>query len=796
MKKILNFCKKSLIVICALLFLSIVIVFYTLWYSKPVMTGLIKAPGLVNAVRVVRDNEGIPHIYAKTETDANFALGYVMASDRLFQYDVIRRVGSGTSSEIFGDKTLGIDILFKTIGDEDFFKERISKLPSEVLNKYQAFADGLNYYAQNTVLPIEYLILGTRPKKFEVIDAYYVYLYLAYSFSPMLKDKPMYSEILKNINNRNFEMLTSNNKPVKVTKLINEKVFNAISKFYNYESMLEFFGPIEGSNAWVISGAHTKSKKPILSSDPHVTFTLPNLWYEAHVKVENGYEFYGHYLPLIPFAAMGHNRKLGWGLTMSYIDDMDLIQEKSSLTYERQNELRSYKNMTKLIYVKNENLPYELKLKYTDSGPIIDHLISEQTKAENISLYWSLYFKDNYPIQAFFNLSHANSLDKAREALALAKSPGMNILYADSEGNTAHLFLGSLFKRRQDADSDIITSSDFDFFKDYSNNEKPHAINPSSGILVSTNDRPRDEVKNAKLNIRGIWYPKNRHDSVEYLLKEQLLKGPFDMELMKSVQTSTLDIHARDYVSKMVQILEKSQLNEFQLKALYELKNWNYLSDRESVGATIYHHFDFFLLQIILDELPEKQRMQYLTTTSSWYLKERLFQEPMNLWWDKLSTSEIESMDDIILETFKTALVDLEKQLGPDIENWRWDRLHTIEFPHPFGMNKYLKSFFNKGPYPVAGSINVINHYRRKGVDDGHKVKSGPSTRRIVDFSKPEKSLGILPLGNSGHMLSPFFDNQRERFLNGQYRAQLLNESDIEQAKSYELTLEPVNQNP
>lgn len=797
MKKTLKLTKILLLAFIFIIILFILIFYTLLFRSMPKMSGEISIPHINFDVKILRDNEGIPHIYAKTQKDANYALGYVMASDRLFQYDVIRRVGSGSVSELFGDKTLGVDILFRTLANREFFNSRIDQLPEEIKVQYQAFANGLNDYAKNNPLPIEYTILNTKPKEFGLLDAYYVYLYLAYSFSPMLKDKPMFTDILKNINNRNFELLTSNNQKSDLISTVKGAIIDSVVNINQITNILEFFGPIEGSNAWVIDSNLTKSHKPILVSDPHVTFSLPNLWYEAHVVVGDSnnpeYEFYGHFLPIIPFAAMGHNRELGWGLTMSYIDDMDLIKEYSSEEFIRNSDKQAYVLKQEKILIKGKSDAFSLNLKYTDSGPIIDHLINEQGDFTNVSLYWSLYFKNNFPLRTFFELSRSKNLEEVKSALSLGKSPGMNIIYGDKKGNIAHLIFGTILKRDPNISSDTIKKNvDFNF-EDYDSKLFPHQINPDNHYLISTNDRPVDELAIKELSIRGIWYPKNRYDSVEYLLKEQLKTSLFDDELMKKIHVSTYDSHALKYIKLMLEILSSTKLNEVEQKAYETLKHWNYESEIDSVGASIYHHFDFYLLQNILDELSLKARNQYLYTTSSWYLKERLFDDPNNLWWDIKATQVKETMNDIVILSFKKTIADLENKFGSQVSNWQWGKLHTLEFPHPFGMNKYMAKIFNVGPFPVKGSINVINHFRRKGVDDGHKVKSGPSTRRIIDFSHPERSLGILPLGNSGHMLSPFYDNQVQRFLDGEYRYQLMNYEDIKKNLAYELTLKPVN---
>ncbi|EQC48069.1 penicillin acylase family protein [Bacteriovorax sp. Seq25_V] len=774
MKKVSKYIAYTIIT----LVLGVVLFFYiSLKISVPVMTGEVLLDGISSDVKIVRDNEGIPHIYAKNKQDMLFALGFVMGSDRLFQYDMIRRAGAGRTAEIIGSKTLPVDILFRTIASNANFKEKVNNLPENIKVELNSFYSGINYYLKNYPKPIEYRILGVDPEPFSIEDAYSVYLYLAYSFSPMLKDKPMYDVINKTVQGRDLNLLHSNKiKGKTITTVIEEKASSLVSSTYanllNIDQLLSFLSPIEGSNAWVISGKLTKSGAPILSSDPHITFSAPNLWYEAHTIIEDGESFYGHFLPLIPFPAMGHNFHHGWGLTMSYNDDMDL-------NYENDQKFEQRKS---LIKVRGED-DYELSVAVTKHGPLINDIVQRK---ELISMSWGLYEKSNRPIQAFYHLANAKTMEELKTAVSMAKSPGMNILYADKEGNIGHFILGSLFKRNANTPSTAI-KDEFDFGGLYDYELSPHRVNPDNQMLISTNDRP----DHAKIEVRGIWYPKNRHDTVEHLLKE---RESWTMEMMEKVQTSSLDIFALDIRDTIIADLESSLgLDELEKLALEALKAWNGESEISSIGATIYNHFNYLVMPEITDEMNEKERFQYCTTTSSWYFLQRLLKSPNNPWWDISTTTEVEKRSDIVLKVFKSTVADLSQKLGGDVKLWNWGRLHTIEFPHPFGMNKVLGKVFNIGPFPVEGAINDINHFRRKGCQNGHDVKSGPSTRRIVDFADPSTSLGILPLGNSGHMLSPFYDNQRERFLKGEYRLQLMKEADIEKNKAFELLIKKNN---
>ena len=757
--------------------LSIITYFYVvIKISSPLMSGEVRIEQLSDKVSIHRDSEGVPHIYAKKRTDMYFGLGFVMASDRLFQYDMIRRAGSGTTAEIIGSKTLEVDKLFRVLGADRTFKDRIKLLPKEVLADFKSYTDGLNFYIDNYPAPVEYKILRVKPKKFSIMDAYYVYTYLAYSFSPMLKQDQMHSSIASSVKGRDLDMLTSvgTKRELKTTTTFNNSSYG-IDKVLGIDKILANLSPIEGSNAWAIDGQRTKSGAPILASDPHITFSLPNIWYEAHLNSEeDSYEMYGLFLPLIPYPAMGHNRDYGWGLTMSYMDDMDLFQEEiKDGNYTFKGISKPLNSRKETIRIRGEE-DHVMNVAWTFRGPLADNIIERK----GISLNWAYYLNDNKPMLAFYNMSRAKSLDDVRAAVKHGKSPGMNIIYADKSGNIAQLIFGALYKRSHPEDSNHVNNKDNEILGVYDFDLKPHRKNPVDGIIISTNDKPDDSNISERIDLKGLWYPKNRHDTIEYLLK---MSSKWDAKKMRWVQISNLDIFALKYRDKIISVLRGMghHLNDLERKAMAELIKWDGLSAIDSVGASIYNHFNYKFFPVVLDELSSSDLSLYCNTTASWNLHQRLFNDLENRWWDNQSTDKIETSQETIVKVFKETVKSLKRELGNDISSWKWGRLHTIEFPHAFGMNKLLGKVFNKGPYPIAGAINVINHNRRKGCENGHAVKSGPSSRRVIDFSRPEVSFGILPLGNSGHMLSPFYDDQRERFLKGQYRNQYLNLEDI-----------------
>ena len=172
---------------------------------------------------------------------------------------------------------------------------------------------------------------------------------------------------------------------------------------------------------------------------------------------------------------------------------------------------------------------------------------------------------------------------------------------------------------------------------------------------------------------------------------------------------------------------------------------------------------------------------QFLTTHFHKRLIAPMALKKESVWWDNILTEEtIENKKDIVLTSFEMALESLKAEFGESSSQWTWDKVHTLEHGHPIGQVDMFRSFFNVGPFPVAGTREVINNMFFPYTKDGqNKVSSGPSTRRIVDFSDIENSVSILPTGQSGNPFSPHYMDQAELFIQGKFRKMMMNKEEI-----------------
>ena len=188
-----------------------------------------------------------------------------------------------------------------------------------------------------------------------------------------------------------------------------------------------------------------------------------------------------------------------------------------------------------------------------------------------------------------------------------------------------------------------------------------------------------------------------------------------------------------------------------------------------------------YLKNTFEDELGEANFKQFLVT----HVMKRIIAKQMvneaSLWWDNIASKNIkEARSQILSQSFKEAITDLEKQLGNSVPAWTWNKIHTLEHQHPLGKIAALRKIFNVGPFEVSGSTEVINNLFFDFTEDGkYVVKGGPSTRRIIDFSDIENSWSILPTGQSGNPLSAHYSDQAELYNAGKFRKMKLNKGEI-----------------
>jgi penicillin G amidase len=704
-------------------------------YLRPKYSGQIKMPLLESPVVVQFDKWGIPHLEAKSRSDLYKAFGYVMAQDRGFQLQLYKRVASGRLSEWFGEKTIKTDIFARTIGHKRWadiwWADNKQNLPIELVQDLEAFCAGVNHYYATQPRALELILLNSAPEPLSPEDV------LAFSATMALNFTRSYMA---------------------------DSILGQLKDKLGWKDSLLYYPALDGSQSWVIAPNKSASGSAVLTNDPHIGFSNPGVWYEAHLKTTN-FELYGHFLSILPFALIGHNRDMAWALTMSNSDELDLVEETiKEDQYLHNGEWKNLETINEKIYAK-DSADIDLKIQTTHNGPIISDLVKSQKK---LSLHWHYFLPQNFVVESFYRLNHAKNLQDYRDAIKVGMGPGLNISYADKEGNIAWWMLGHFPIRQKDNFGAVPLKGESlasPYLGELPFEARPHLENPAEGFILSANQKP--PVAFDEQTIVGAWESNERYKTLHDELSK-IEKLGLDSQL-KLLTNNKLDHGPENLLALTKELDASNQLHE----VVSKLKSWDGIANKEQVASGFYYEWVDQIMKIILSrEIGSEAFSDYCATTNYWMLAQKIIRfDTHALWKDERSK--------IINEGFKNAISVFEKKWGPQLNGWSWGKIHHLTFENPLGKVKLLSPIFNIGPFSVDGGYMIPNAFRHKLCNEDFSVNSGPSTRRIVDFSNIEFTWGVLPTGNSGHPWSPFYSNQVELYLSGKVRPQLMNWNQI-----------------
>ena len=794
-----NSLKKWIIWPFILLISVILYGYYFVKSSLAPMDGELQLNNLTSRVSVIRDQFGIPHIKASNAKDAFRAMGFVAASERLFQMEMERRMANGELAEIFGKRMLDTDKLFRTLSLRQSMSEmldqkiRNNKLDPEMWSELEAFYDGVNQFQFTKQLPVEFSLLGIKPRPFSALDGYAFIGLMSFSFGVATSEDPLMTKLRARLGAELSNELRNEVTPYeaheieknKDNKLKSKRVVNDINRYPVMKILADLeqgFPLFEGSNGWIVSGKRSQTGFPILANDPHIAYSLPGVWFEAHISTPE-YSSYGHFLSILPFPVLSHNEERGWGLTMSLVDDMDLYREKLDpkfKSYRFKDHEIPYQERLEVIKVKGENSFKMLVLK-TQHGPIMDEVFSNP-EDKSLALKWAFLGIENDPLLSLYKMGRARNMEEFKAAVATGLAPGLNVLYADKK-NIAWWMFGEVAKKSNHTPSDFILdgSSGLDEYQGIlSINEKPHLENPPSGLIISANSRP----VSAPENMKGDWQPDDRYNTLLAILSK---KEKWSVPEFKEVQTLSLNLENKLILDELLKTVDFQNIwsKERAVTYLQILKKWDYISDIHSIAPSLYYTWCREITKILLKDLSKEEMEAFTKLANNWNFFKRVVLNSDSIWWKKFDRKKV------FTDGFNNTIESLRQALGEDSTGWSWGHLHTIEFVHPIGRLKPFDRIFNIGPNELSGAYNEINNQKPTGYADGFKVKAGPSTRRIISFERPELSWGVLPTGNSGHLLSPFYKDQVELFAKGFYREEWLDDKDISAHQTHKLILLP-----
>ena len=761
----------------------------------PKIEGEIQLLGLKNTVEIKRDQWGIPHIYAQNLHDVIFAQGFVHAQDRLWQMELNRRVSRGQLSEFLGEDALSTDVASRIMGFERTAKKDITIASKDEINIVQHYCDGINAFInQAQKYPtVEFKLTKLEPNNWEVLDVIAFNRLLISQMSWGWYDEIVRAKLIEAVGEAAAAELNNGYPLGNPITLPDGIEFNQIKMKPGLDGDNLNIGPkISGSNAWTISGDRTETGKPMLCNDPHLAISNPGIWYEIHLNCPELHSR-GVSIPGAPLVLIGHNANIGWGITLAYTDIEDVFIEKftddSCQSYEHIGETKQTVVHEELIKIKGKQ-PHVEEVLETVHGVVISDLLGSGTQKLTLC---SMALKEGRPMLAWLKLNHAKNWDDFKEAVSYATAPGLNIVYADIEDNIGYYTSGKNPMKTKDVAAlpQVGWSGEADWKRFVPFDEMPHVFNPEKGYVLTCNNKI--EPENFPHFLGDIYMNGNRADRLEDLLTT---KQKFDQSDFLKMQ---MDFHSKPG-KKFAELFKEIKFDDSQLaKYAKILSDWDGNLNKETIGGTLYKVTDKFAAkymyetaisdQQLIDELFSKAFHPVFGPISTFlgYSSTTLFKILTNdqSWWNKKAGGK----EKILEEGLSLAVEWLTKNYGSNEENWMWGNVNAIVMDHSLSVKEPLGKIFDLGPYPIGGDGDTPHQCSTVGTEGfgGHLI--APSYRQIIDFSDFDKSTSILPGGQSGNLMSLFYDDQVQDWLAGKSHPMCWSEEQVERHTRYKLML-------
>lgn len=800
-------------IFAALLILTLALAtlgYWTLHTAEAQRSGSLRLKHLEQEVQVYFDAWGIPHINAENDLDAYRALGYLHAQDRLFQMDIVRRIGGGRLSELFGQESYATDKFFRTLGISRYARQYAEQLKNNAEQPHvqliRAYQDGINQYIDQGRVPLEYRLLLSKPDYFGLEDIAHTMGYMAYSFAEAFRTDALIDHVRGTLGERHARELVPgapDASPARRSAAPSGQTASLLSPLLEQIAAVQKTLPVgqfHGSNAWAVRGQLSNSGKPLLANDPHIGFAVPAVWYEAHIRTPE-HEVYGHFLAGIPFPLLGHTPHHAWGLTMLMNDEIDFYREQLNpdnpmqvRAGDRWQNLEVHEEVIKVRHQEDRLI----RLRNSRHGPIINDDLVQAETAEGaaptppVSLFWTFLTPGSDSSEAFYRYSRATSMAEFEAAAALHWSPGLNVLYADVNDNIAIWATGRLKRWPHSNNSFTLLDGanrqhDFMGYQPFAAN--PRQINPRSGYIYNANSPyPNDNPRRA---LPGYYAPTERAERLASLLTSQ---DSFDFTDFKHMQLDSRRIQALAMVEDALPLFDSQQLpskrRETANLAKRLITEWDGRFLPDSAAALIFQRWEDNLMEALFADELGTHYDHFRDTFMARKSLASLYWKPESPWWDNRQKPTLDGRQSAIEHAWARTLSQLSEERGNNPLRWQWGKAASLQHKHPLADRIPFAGGLSSDQVAISGTTGSLNNMVFNRGGEHYQVTAGPSTRRLINLADPASSLGINPMGQSGNPFDRHYADQAQLYAQGNYRAQLFDWLGIE-ALPDRLTLRP-----
>ena len=823
--------RRSLYVLFATLALITLALFAYRQASLPDIHGTLKVSGLLAPVDVVRDAEGIPHIYAQSDHDAWFVLGFVHAQDRLWQLEMNRRIAAGRVAEVLGRGALDTDRFLRTLGVGRNAAAIVHHLDASTRTALESYAAGVNANldlrreSSRLSMPPEFLLTGAPfPEPWTPADSIGWSTMMAWDLSGNWTTELLRMRLAQKLTKKQIdEFLPPYREPFAAEAGDGGKAdapLETVDYTALYRSLKQTTAQLSraadaappcliegmGSNNWVVSGARSTSGKPLLANDPHLGLSAPALWYFAHLHSPN-LNVIGATLPGLPFVVLGHNDRIAWGFTNTGPDTQDLYIEElrkasSEITQVRAPDgWRDLDVRSETIKIKGEP-DVTLIVRTSRHGPFVSDVsksIGEaagalggaDVKRYAIAFAWTALMPDDKTVQAGIGLNRARNRDEFISALRDFHSPQQNIVYADVDGGTGFIAPGRIPVRKPDNDlKGQAPAPGWDARYDWMGfvpfDKLPQRFDPPEGRIVTANHKvvPDGYVP----FLTSEWAPPYRARRIEALIDA---KPQHDLASFSAIQADRRSLAAAEALPVLMTTAPSSATAR---AAMDRLARWDGTMDAERPEPAIYAAWMRELSRLVYaDELGPDLFAVYWEQRHVFLVNVLRNVDGQGRWCDDITTPEIETCAGLQTRALDLALADLVKRLGPDLDRWKWGALHPARSEHrPFARVPFLSDVFDLR-VPTGGDTYTVNvgRYNIRDEQEPFVNKHAASLRAIYDLADLEQSRFMHSTGQSGNRLSPLYANFVERWAEVRTVPMQMRRDSVEKGAMGTLSLQP-----
>ena len=712
--------------------------------ATPRLRGELSVPFVQRAVEIGWDSLDVPHVRAQSERDVLFAQGYLHATERLWQMELLRRVASGRLSEILGRATIDSDRYLRTVGFSRIGAATLAQLSANDRALLDAYVAGINARIEgDPTLPPEFVVLRFRPERWTAEHSLSIGAVMSWDLTIFGEDAAK-TEAVRLLDTVRARALFPDY-PTWAPLIMRAA---AVTVPPIALQLLSAASITRASNAWVIGPTRTVSGKPILANDPHLALRAPSLWYLMALHAPE-LSVAGVSLPGLPYIVLGRNRAAAWGFTNVMLDDADLFLEQLDSTdasrYRVPGGSAPFGTLTEQIHIKGGAVD-TLQIRFTRNGPVLTG-VENRVGDVLVALRWAAHDAST-TVQALRGFATMRSWPELERAAALFTDPHQNIVYADTTGDFGYIMSGRIPKRGDGRLPPTLPvpgwTEEWRWQGYYPVADNPRIRNPAEGFVVTANNRQiAGELGD---RIGGNW------DAFRALRIQQMIEeaqAPIDAAAVQRMQLDVHDAFADRHVGAAIRAAERAGLND----AAVSLQAWDRNARADSPAAAWFNVWIARLGTLIRGALYDERR-------GGWYSREMTgaLLDSMRLTWLENGAAVLDSL-----------AVQAARSADSVAAGQSWGDLHASMSAHALGSSTILDRVLqlNVGREAAGGSSTTVN-VSSPGSSFPTVSTFGASMRHVADLADLDGNGGfILPTGQSGVPFSRHYRDQWSRWLHG-----------------------------